>query len=366
MPSIHSGEWDPLFAACSDTEHRAVLPPRLVVAQRDDVAIDAPAGVAMTVSSAATIYTLVDLVWATFWDALPQAEVLAHRRRHRLDPVLPVARRARQRPPPAAGSKHDFSETGGPTQIFRDHILVLLHQGDGRPGAARPLQHRQRVLGVRLPALRRHLAERARGAREDARRARPTSRSTRSRHQNAMKHYQLRPVPAPAAGSSAPPPRCAPSRPTSTSSPASAARPTSATSSAGSRSPAPAGDVRPAAARPRRHHRARRRVLRQGVRRRRRAPRPPRTSRRRSAAAIPVGIAVRAPAPRGPSRDRRRRGARRRVRRRDHRRPGAAAATARRPPAAGRRQHHAVRDVGPVARPALDRVHAAGGVRFDR
>ena len=31
MPSIHTDAWDPLFAACVDTAHRAVLPHRLVV-----------------------------------------------------------------------------------------------------------------------------------------------------------------------------------------------------------------------------------------------------------------------------------------------------------------------------------------------
>ena len=31
MPSIHTGAWDPLFAACSRHRHRAVLPHRLVV-----------------------------------------------------------------------------------------------------------------------------------------------------------------------------------------------------------------------------------------------------------------------------------------------------------------------------------------------
>ena len=31
MPSIHTDAWDPLFAACCDTGHRAVLPRRVVV-----------------------------------------------------------------------------------------------------------------------------------------------------------------------------------------------------------------------------------------------------------------------------------------------------------------------------------------------
>ncbi len=68
MPSIHSGYWDPLFAACSETN--TVLCCHLGSSSRSAMSsTDAPAGVAMSVSSAATIYTLVDLVWADFWVA---------------------------------------------------------------------------------------------------------------------------------------------------------------------------------------------------------------------------------------------------------------------------------------------------------
>src|SRR5690242_9752780 len=70
MPSIHSGAWDPLFAACSDTG--TVLCCHLGSSSRGSMAsTDAPAGVNMSTSSAATIYTLVDLVWATFWERFP-------------------------------------------------------------------------------------------------------------------------------------------------------------------------------------------------------------------------------------------------------------------------------------------------------
>ncbi len=36
MPSIHTDAWDPLFAACCDTGHGAVLPRRVVVEERVD------------------------------------------------------------------------------------------------------------------------------------------------------------------------------------------------------------------------------------------------------------------------------------------------------------------------------------------
>ena len=37
LPSIHSGDWDPFFAACEETEHRRVHAHRLVVADAGDV-----------------------------------------------------------------------------------------------------------------------------------------------------------------------------------------------------------------------------------------------------------------------------------------------------------------------------------------
>ena len=59
---------------------------------------DAPAAVPMNLSSVMAIYTLGDLLWADVLAPLPAAAVLAHRGRHRLDPVLPLAGRAHARP----------------------------------------------------------------------------------------------------------------------------------------------------------------------------------------------------------------------------------------------------------------------------
>ena len=70
MPSIHSGAWDPLFAAASDTG--TVLCCHLGSSSKSSAtSSDAPAGVPITLSSAATAYTLVDLVWADFWGRFP-------------------------------------------------------------------------------------------------------------------------------------------------------------------------------------------------------------------------------------------------------------------------------------------------------
>jgi predicted TIM-barrel fold metal-dependent hydrolase len=122
MPSIHSGLWDPLFAACVETE--TVIACHLGSSSRSAMtSTDAPAGVNMSVSSAATIYTLMDLVWATFWERFPTLKFsLTEGDIGWIPYFLWRAEHVNDRH--GGWIAHDFSKTGGPTQIFRDHILV--------------------------------------------------------------------------------------------------------------------------------------------------------------------------------------------------------------------------------------------------
>lgn len=122
MPSIHSGEWDPLFAACVETD--TVICCHLGSSSRSSMtSTDAPAGVAMSVSSASTIYTLMDLVWATFWERFPTLKFsLTEGDIGWIPYFLWRAEHINDRH--GGWISHDFSKTGGPTQIFRDHILV--------------------------------------------------------------------------------------------------------------------------------------------------------------------------------------------------------------------------------------------------
>jgi predicted TIM-barrel fold metal-dependent hydrolase len=70
MPSIHSGEWDPLFAACCDVG--TVLCCHVGSSSKSaSTAADAPAPVPMSLSSVMAIYTLGDLLWADFWQRFP-------------------------------------------------------------------------------------------------------------------------------------------------------------------------------------------------------------------------------------------------------------------------------------------------------
>ena len=84
---------------------------------------DAPAGVPMTTSPASTIYTLVDLIWAEFWPRFPTLKFsLTEGDIGWIPYFLWRAEHVRERH--GGWTKHDFSQTGGPTQIFQDHLLT--------------------------------------------------------------------------------------------------------------------------------------------------------------------------------------------------------------------------------------------------
>jgi predicted TIM-barrel fold metal-dependent hydrolase len=69
-PSIHSGEWDPVFAACVDVG--TVLCCHVGSSSKGaSTTADAPAAVPMSISSSMSIYTLGDLLWADFWHRFP-------------------------------------------------------------------------------------------------------------------------------------------------------------------------------------------------------------------------------------------------------------------------------------------------------
>lgn len=70
MPSIHTDHWDPLFAACSD--NGTVLCCHVGSSSKAaTTSLDAPPPVPMSLSSAMSIYTLGDLLWADFWHRFP-------------------------------------------------------------------------------------------------------------------------------------------------------------------------------------------------------------------------------------------------------------------------------------------------------
>jgi predicted TIM-barrel fold metal-dependent hydrolase len=70
VPSIHSGFWDPLFAACSD-EGVVVCCHIGSSSKSMATSLDAPQSVPMTLSPLSTMYTLGDLVWSDIWHRFP-------------------------------------------------------------------------------------------------------------------------------------------------------------------------------------------------------------------------------------------------------------------------------------------------------
>jgi predicted TIM-barrel fold metal-dependent hydrolase len=121
MPSIFSGEWDPLFAACCDAG--TVLCCHLGSSSRSaPSAADAPASVKMNTSSTMTIYTLVDLLWADFWDRFPDLTFsLTEGDIGWIPYFLWRAEHVHDRH--SGWTRHDFGSSGGPTAVFRKHIL---------------------------------------------------------------------------------------------------------------------------------------------------------------------------------------------------------------------------------------------------
>ena len=193
---------------------------------------DAPPPVAMNLSSGMAIYTLGDLLWADFWHRFPDAAVLAHRGRHRVDPVLPLAGRAHARPAQrvdparaAAGAvtRPSCSTSASCVCFINDRVGVKLldefspqqvcwesdypHSDSSWPEAPEKLWELVADLDPDIV--------------------------DRITHRNAMRRLPVRPVLGPADASSAPRRRCAPRRPTSTPSRTSAASPTTPTAPPG-------------------------------------------------------------------------------------------------------------------------------------
>ncbi len=129
MPSIHSGPLGPavrrLLATpapcCAATSAR----------RRAARVVDRRPGRAWPMSalgSAPPIYTLIELVWAHVLGALPPAQVLPHRGRHRLDPLLPVALEHVNDRHRGVDQPRLLQDRRHPRRIFREPHPVLLHQ----------------------------------------------------------------------------------------------------------------------------------------------------------------------------------------------------------------------------------------------
>ncbi len=70
VPSMHSGFWDPLFAACND--EGVVICCHIGSSSKGmNTSFDAPPPVPITLSPLSTMYTMGDLLWADIWHRFP-------------------------------------------------------------------------------------------------------------------------------------------------------------------------------------------------------------------------------------------------------------------------------------------------------
>ena len=121
LPSIHTGYWDPLFAACSDLG--TILCLHVGSSSRSAATSpDAPPSVAMSLSSAMSIYSLGDLMWADFWWRFPGLRfALTEGDIGWIPYFLQRAEHIQARH--SGWTAHRFPEGSGPADVFRQRVL---------------------------------------------------------------------------------------------------------------------------------------------------------------------------------------------------------------------------------------------------
>jgi predicted TIM-barrel fold metal-dependent hydrolase len=126
MPSIHSGHWDPLFAAASD--EGTVLCLHVGSSSRSaSTSPDAPPSVAMSLSSAMSIYSLGDLMWADIWWRFPDLRFsLTEGDIGWIPYFLQRAEWIQERH--AGWTRHHFPDGLGPADVFRQRVLCCFIQ----------------------------------------------------------------------------------------------------------------------------------------------------------------------------------------------------------------------------------------------
>jgi predicted TIM-barrel fold metal-dependent hydrolase len=121
LPSIHSGYWDPLFAACSHAG--TILCLHVGSSSRSSATSDdAPPSVSMSLSSLMSTYSLGDLMWADFWWRFPDLRFsLTEGDIGWIPYFLERAEHVQQRH--SGWTRHAFPQGWGPAEVFRQRIL---------------------------------------------------------------------------------------------------------------------------------------------------------------------------------------------------------------------------------------------------
>jgi predicted TIM-barrel fold metal-dependent hydrolase len=126
MPSIHSNYWDALFGACSDTG--TVLCCHLgSSSQKLSTSADAPISVQAELSYITPIFTLLDFMWAEFWDRFPDLRVaLSEGDIGWIPYFLQRAEHIQERS--SAWTMRTFAEGAGPAAVVNRHLLLCFIQ----------------------------------------------------------------------------------------------------------------------------------------------------------------------------------------------------------------------------------------------
>jgi predicted TIM-barrel fold metal-dependent hydrolase len=121
LPSIHTGYWDPLFAACSD--EGTVLCLHVGSSSRSPATSPgAPPSVSFSLSSVMSVYSLGDLIWADFWWRFPELRFsLTEGDVGWIPYFLERAEHVQARH--CGWTKHYFPEGWGPARVFRERVL---------------------------------------------------------------------------------------------------------------------------------------------------------------------------------------------------------------------------------------------------
>ena len=121
MPSIHSGNWDPLFAACCDVG--TILCCHLGSSSKNTMTSrDAPISIPIALSPALTIFTLADLVWNDIWWRFPELKFSLTEGDIGWIPFF-LQRAEHTQDVQSGWTGHTFPDGTGPADIFLEHVL---------------------------------------------------------------------------------------------------------------------------------------------------------------------------------------------------------------------------------------------------
>ena len=121
MPSIHSGEWDPLFAACCDTG--TILCCHLGSSSKNTMtSAGAPISIPIALSPALTIFTLADLVWNDIWWRFPDLKFSLTEGDIGWIPFF-LQRAEHVQRVQSGWTGHHFPDGTGPADVFYEHVL---------------------------------------------------------------------------------------------------------------------------------------------------------------------------------------------------------------------------------------------------